>query len=68
MNEKLAKRLRKEVGYKKNITTQPAGQYNITIGTGAATRVVSVERFEQVEATPEQKELKNKYKTLKRSV
>ena len=68
MSEKRNKKLRKQAKYEKSYAVQLAGQYNLTIGTGSAIRVVPVDRYELIELTPEQQAAKNLYKSLKKSV
>jgi hypothetical protein len=67
MNGKTAKRLRKQANYQKPIETELAGDYNLTVATGSAQRVINVKRYVLKEPTEEQQEAKTAYKELKKS-
>lgn len=62
MNGRTAKRLRKESKFVKSYTVKPAGDYNLSVHN---VRTINVKRFELVELTPEQIQVKYAYNQLK---
>lgn len=65
MNARKAKQLRRQSKYKKESIPKIVGDFNITINSGSAQRIVNIPKTEPVEQTQEQIEAKKLYKQLK---
>jgi hypothetical protein len=65
MNGRKAKQLRRQSKYVKEAIPKIVGDFNITINSGLAQRVINIPKTEPVEQTKEQLEAKTLYRKLK---
>ena len=63
MNGRKAKQLRRHAKYEKSVVPEVVGDFNITINSGNAVRVVNVKKTQPKELTKEQEEARRSKET-----